>query len=730
MHSSSVSSESRRETRGKGQGEPGRPFRTVRGVFVTLVCAFAVFAAGCHRPSNYSYYGLAWVTVNSEGGSASTASNRAEITSYIVTIDSIVLTRSDGQQFEALGSPEIVDFATLRTNKELWGTATIPTGTYVSALITLDYTSAIINTMIDGVETTCETTAVAATPACPILYATGLNKTVAAPTTFDLSVTFDPSNPLVLTNTYASTSAVLMELDLDLGASGYLTYSGTTPEYIVNPFVTMGILSSDNKLIRIRGPLINTNNTITTGGSTGTYSVYVRPFHDEVDNLGALSLFSTADTIFSLNGKPYTGNDGITALSQLSAGSTMTAAYTTFVPDYNSANQAYAGTFYPVYVVAGSTLEDNYTQGLSGEVIARSGNTLTLRGSTLFYNEAEAFYYETADTTVVLGPGTLVTADDTTLTGLDYNSIAVGQHIEARGLWCETYTTCSTVILDATGTSATNTGSVRLISTQLYGSLTSTATGSLTMSVSAIDGWPTSLYTFTGNGTSAAADPVASSFAVNTGSLDLSGLAASSPVFVNGLVTAFGSAPPDFTATAVNSQSSVQVAGGSLTTAGTQSCGLGSQVCQPASLRVLYNYSVGTAAPFASLSNAGFTLDVTNAELKSAVVVIGPETIDLTTLTTSLTLLPYSAATVPTSSPTSAFGPTYSVGNPVTSTITPTNTTTPAPSTLHMYSDFPSFVTEYTSLVSSTNPVLQLTARGVYDSSTNTFTATDLDVVL
>jgi hypothetical protein len=103
--------------------------------------------------------------------------------------------------------------------------------------------------------------------------------------------------------------------------------------------------------------------------------------------LGALSLFSTADTIFTINGKPYTGNAGITALSQLSAGSTMTAAYTTFVPDYNPANQAYAGTFYPVYVVAGSTLEDNYTEGLSGDVIARNGNTLTLRGSTLFINE-------------------------------------------------------------------------------------------------------------------------------------------------------------------------------------------------------------------------------------------------------------------------------------------------------------------------------------------------------
>jgi hypothetical protein len=155
------------------------------------------------------------------------------------------------------------------------------------------------------------------------------------------------------------------------------------------------------------------------------------------------------------------------------------------------------------------------------------------------------------------------------------------------------------------------------------------------MSLSAIDEWPASYYTFTGNGTSAAHDPVASSFVVNTGSLALpADLTAGSPVFVNGLVTPFGSAPPDFTATAVNSQASVQVAGGSLTAAGTQSCGLGSQVCQPASLRVLYNFAAGTAAPFAALSAAGFTLDKTNAELVSAVVAIGPETIDLTKLST------------------------------------------------------------------------------------------------
>ena len=727
MHSLSVSSESRLETHGKGLGEPRGAFRAARGVLATLVCAFAVFAAGCHRPSNISDYGLAWVTVNSEGIPPSTIATRNDFTSYIVTIDSIVLTRNDGVVVTALATPEIVDFTQLATNSELWGTATIPIGTYVSASITLDYTSALITDVIGGQEVLCGTAAVSTTQPCSVLDTTG-----ATPTTFAISVSFDPSNPLVVTPTYASTSASLLALDFDLAASGYLTYSGTTPEYIANPFVTLGILPSENKLIRIRGPLINTNATITAGGSTGTYSVYVRPFHDEVDNLGAFSLFSTADTIFTINGVPFTGNAGITALSKLSSGSTLTAAYTTFVPDYNPPNQAYAGTFYPVYVVAGSTLEDNYTEGLSGDVVARSGNTLTLRRSTLFINLEEIFDYESTDTFVQLGTGTLVTADDTTLTGLNYNSIGVGQHIEARGIY--TIATDGSIVLDATGTSATNTGSVRLISTQLYGSLTSTAAGSLTMNVSDINGWPASGYTFTGNGTSAAADPVASTFVVNTGTLALpSDLVAASPVFVNGLVTAFGSAPPDFTATAVNSTASVQLAGGTLTPAGTQACGLGSQVCVPANLRVLYSYPAGTAAPFASLSAAGFTLDTTNAALKTAVVLIGPETIDLTTLTTPLTLLPTSlplVTPVPTTSTTqpSPFGPQYSVGNPVTSTITETVTT--SSTTLHTYSAFSGFVTGYNSLVSSTNGVLQLTARGVYDSTTNTFTATDLDVVL
>ncbi len=135
------------------------------------------------------------------------------------------------------------------------GTATIPVGTYISATITLDYTSAVIGVMVDG------------TP----LSATVVDPSNAAVTTFAITVTFDPKNPLVVTPTYASTSAPLLAIDLDLAASGYVYTSVSPPKAIVRPFLSAGVQPADTKLIRVRGPLINSSTDV------NTYTVYVRP---------------------------------------------------------------------------------------------------------------------------------------------------------------------------------------------------------------------------------------------------------------------------------------------------------------------------------------------------------------------------------------------------------------------------------------------------------------------
>lgn len=664
-----------------------------------LLCAAAIFAAGCHHQGNVSFYGVAWVTLTDEPG---------DYTAYNVTVDSVILTRNDGMTFTALGTPEIVDFTQLSNVAELWGSATIPDGTYVSATITMDYTSAVIGVMVNG---------------APVI-ATVVDAADLIPTTFVLSVTFDPEHPLVVTPTFASTSAQPLAIDFNLAASGYVDTSVSPPKVIVRPFLTAGVQPADTKLIRIRGPLVNSSTAVST------YTVYVRPFYDEVNNLGVLSLFNSASTIFTINGAAYVGEAGLKAISLLSAGSTMTAAYTTFQPTLNPANNAVAGKFNTVYVVAGSTLEDQYTEGVSGEVTARNGNTLTLHSSTLFLNTADEFLYETVDTNVLLGSGTLVTVDDNaTLTGLNSSSVAVGQHITARGIY--TVPASGIITLDSTGTSATNTGSVRLQSTQLWGPLVSSTTGSLVMNLQTINDWPVSAYDFAGNGATTAQNPVPATFSVDTAAVPAPaippGVAAGDPLWINGIFSPFGTAPPDFEAFAVNSEASVQLAGPTPATAGSQTCGIGSQVCVPASLRVLWSNSPGTTTPFVGLNAAtGFSIDLSNTQLQSAIIRIGPESIALSTL-------PGSPQIVPTTLPvTSTFSPRYTVGNPTTassSTTTTTAATTPTTS-LYVYSDFSSFVNQTNTIVSAANPAIQFEARGVFNRTANTFTATSINLVL
>jgi hypothetical protein len=670
------------------------------------LCAVAIFAAGCHGNPNDSDYGIAWVTVTDQPG---------DFSSYIVTIDGVTLTRNDGIVVSAASAAEIVDFTQVSNIAEMWGSTAIPNGTYLSATITLDYTSVAsggssqITVLVDGVPT----------------IATVLDATTGlAPTTYSVTVTFDPNNPLVITPTYASTSAQRLAIEMNLAASGWVSISGGSPTLYVKPFLTAGVQAADNKLIRVRGPLINSSTDVQT------YTVYIRPFYDEANNIGTLTLFNQPNTIYTINGKTLVGAKGLDALSVLSAGTTMTAGYTTFEPTVNPANAAAAGKFNLVYVVGASTLEDEYTEGISGDVVARTGNTVTLLASTLFLNTADTFDFCvtgsttcTGKTQVLLGAGTIVTADDnSTLTELNSDAIAVGQHITVRGNY--SILADGTTQIDATSVSSTNTGSVRLQSTEVWGPLVSSAAGSLVMNVQTIHNLPVSDFTFTGNGASAL-NPAA--FTVETGALALpAGTAAGDPVWADGYFSPFGSAPPDFTAVALNNELSVQTAGGPVgggapTVPGILTCGIGSQVCEPASLQVVWD-DPGTLAAFSSLSDAGFTVDLTSSHIYSAVIRIGPESIDLTSL-------PASPQVVPTTLPvTSTFAPQFTVGNPTSSSTTETVLT--ATTTLRVYNTFAGFVAQYRATLDEDNLVRQLEVHGVYNRATNILTATSVNLVL
>jgi hypothetical protein len=349
-----------------------------------------------------------------------------------------------------------------------------------------------------------------------------------------------------------------------------------------------------------------------------------------------------------------------------------------------------AGKFNSTYVVAGSTLEDFYTQGLEGEVIARSGNTLTVRGATLQLNDGQSSYINTPDAVILLGPSTIVTADDNpALTGLDYNSISVGQHIIARGIYSLPASGVTT--LDATGNSSTNTGSVRLLSTHLWGPLVSAAAGSVTMNLQTIDNWPVSVYDFTGNG-AAAVTPA--SYVVNTGTLaPPAGSVAGSPLWIDGVSAPFGSAPPDFDAFAINPELSV-----------------------PARLQV--DWTGGTTAPFATLTPTGLTIDLTNANLSAEVIRIGSESIDMKSLAATPQIVPQ-AATVPPAGLPPVFVPVFAIGN-----LSAADTTT-----ISVFNSFAGFATQLPLSVVAATPAYHFVATGVYNRGSNTFTASSIDVV-
>jgi hypothetical protein len=665
-------------------------------VLPRLLGSAACVLAGCHSNNDASGYGVAWVTLTDSPG---------DFTTYTVTVDSITLMRSDGLSVPALNAAEVVDFTKLSNVAELWGAATIPTGTYTSASIVLDYTSAVIGVMVNGLPTTAT-----------VVDSTGTTGV----TQVTVNVILDPANPLYIPPTFATTAAQRLALDFNLAASNQINLATSPATVTIKPYMTASIAPPDNKLVRIRGPLINTSVDLLT------YTVYVRPFFDELNSLGSLTLFADNNTVYTINGMASTGAAGITQLSQSSTGTTVTAAYASYEP--TPTPSATAGKFFLKYVVAGSTLEDVYTQGLEGDVVARSGNTLTVRGSTVQLNDGSSIYYAT-DSTVLVGPSTIVTADDdATLMGLNYNSVAVGQHIIARGRY--SIPSPAAAALDATGNKGQNTGSIRLITTSLWGSIVSSSAGNLLLNVETLDNWPVADFDFSGNGTRAATDPTGASFLVYTGAITLPDARVGDPLWVDGLVAPFGSAPADFIASAINDELSVQMAG-TATVSGSATCGQATVAnlhCIPASMQVSWA-SAGTSAPFVGLTGAGLSINLTNPNLASAIIRIGAESVDMRTLSVNPTLVPTvtptsttATASRPGSTPQTlppVFLPEYSYGNPLAA----------APEGISQFSAFGTFESGLATALTSA-PALQFEARGTYDRATNTFTAISVNVVL
>jgi hypothetical protein len=606
------------------------------------------------------------------GGSAvvtltATPSSDSFIT-YRVGLASIRLQTSSGKAgATVLPTETMVDFTKLLDLSEVVGAPAVAKGTYTGALITFDYSTAVIiydDGSLDGVELT---------PLDANGKALGL---------VSVQVTLDPSDPLLS----APKQVGLMALDFNLAASNIVNLSART--VTITPMLAASMLPIDAKQVRIRGPLL---------GSSGTFfATGVTPFDNSVAGLGQLSITSSDATTYELNGFVSTGSAGQAQLAALpthtltSAFGTLTAANSASIPvtpaasttSTTPATPAASVTTLPttntitssVSFAASQVLVDSSVQGLglarlSGVVSARSGNTLGIEDATLVQDDGTNTFLP-GTTIVNVGANTLVTFFGQSVTEvISPDQISVGSLIDVLGTVGNT--SAGGTLIDASA------GHVRLDLTTASGLVTAQGSSALTLNLTNLGGRAIESFDFVGSGAAA------NQYAVATPSLDLTNAVVAAPVVVTGFSNAFGTAPPNFTASTLFDPTTIQA-------------------------ELVIDWSGGTAAPFTTFDGSAITLDVHNTGIGPRhQIQIGSQIINLTGLSSDPTIAPNSTGSATL----------FAIGHAASFTIESFNT-------------YDAFITQLQTELTGATLATGMTAVGQYTVSTFAFAATSITLVL
>jgi hypothetical protein len=619
----------------------------LRFIICGLTAVLALFATACGN--NSIDLGTPVITLTGNSG---------DFTSYIVTINNIILTRKDGTVAEPLATPQRVDLAQLSNFVELLEAPAAGTGSYVSAAITLDYATipANVTVNVNG----------QSVPSKLVDVTTGV-----APVTETFTVQFDPAHPLVINKGQSALAA----LNIDLAASNSINLSTNPVTVTVKPFMVVNSQPVYNKPIRARGLFVIADT------NAGTFDFNLRPLHDLVSALGAITVQPDANTYYNINGVTYTGAAGFAAVAKLPENEQIAAVGT---PTAIGGLSGITPSFKATAVYAGTSLESTIADHITGVVNARSGNTLTVLGASLVSREnfataqADVGFANTA--TVTIGNSTIVSQDGVIpTTPLNTASISVGQNIDVSGQ-ATVDAAGNPLTLDATA------GQVRLQPTTLWGSLNSAATGSLSLNLLSVSNYAPAEFNFAGTGTNSGIDATAASYAVNSGSIDATQNAAGTLLKIDGFASAFGSAPPDFNATAV--------------TPGTAT---------DSQLLVEWNNG-GTTAPFTVWNADGIIIDLSNQDLAGTLHVIrtGPTSVDIGSLPRGMVISTGNTSVVNQSAIVLGIG---SVAHGI-----------------QTFNDSQSFATAITGTLNGTLRVNKLVAVGHYDPSVNTFNAQTINI--
>jgi len=601
-----------------------------------MVCAAAALLGACHTTTN-APPGTPVLTM-------SDLTNSGDFMSYIINIDAIELIRSDGTVVTPLVTPVSVDLAQLNSMTELVEAPAIPEGTYTSGLITLDYTSSPLVWLNLNGET---------------LSAGPANVSGTGATVISVPVTFDPSHPLVITHN----QSVRLQIDVDLTASNELQ-TATPPAIVqVQPFVVMSSPPVDATVMRVRGLFV------TTEGVPSGFYMNTRPFYSLTSAFGAVIVNTNAQTYFNINGTVYTGAAGLAALSTQQQALPMNAVGT--LDNLSGVTP----TFNATEVYFGASAESQLAYYLTGTVTARSGNTITLRAADALTPLGATIYIDSVS--VTLGSGTQVFEDGIATPGLTSANVSVGQQLTVAGQ-PSSFDSTGTVItvLDATA------GLVRLRPTTLWGMLNADTTQNLL----SLGRFAPGVLSFAGTGTTGH-DANPSAYVVDTSAVPPGPVTTTGELLqVQGSVTAFGSAPPDFTARAV--------------TPG------------PSSLQTLVVSwaNGGSTAPFSSVSSTGLVVNLADANLGiTHEIRTGPAALDLKSL---------AASPLITTTGADQSNLQLAIGK---STLT---------KGISVFNSASAFASAVNSSFTGTNKIFRLVAYGQYDSASNTFVAARINVAL
>ena len=421
---------------------------------------------------------------------------------YTVDVTSLTLTKADNTtDVQTLPQRTRVDFARFVDLTEFVTAATIPAGTYVSATLNLDYTNADIQ-VDDG---NGNPVAVAS---ANILDSRNNNPV----TTLPMKVTLDNARQLVI----APLASSLLDLDFNLAASNLVDMSNpASPVVTVNPLLVADVNPDAPKPHRIRGPLDAVDM------QAGSFTLILRPFNLLQGDHGRISFITNSNTTFEINQTAYQGSSGLTVLAQQPR-LTATVALGTL--------DLVTRRFIATEVLAGSSVRFGTSDVVTGNVIARSNNNiLTVQGAEIARSDGTLSFRNTVSVTIA--SGTKVVKQTAVGGTFDIGSISVGQRVTVFGT------------LDAPGTSMdASTGLVRLLVTQLNGTVNSVSGSTVAMTLARIDGRPIGLFIFSGTGTAPGTDANPSSYQVATGALPLTGITTGTPLKVRGFVQPFGQA--------------------------------------------------------------------------------------------------------------------------------------------------------------------------------------------